>query len=152
MSVNIKIKGIDQAEKKFNKLYDLLNDNEKLLENVGPFLNFQILQRTAKGVDYEGKQFKPYSEGYKKRRKKAGRPVNKVDLNFTGSMLSAITQDNIPNGLSLFFLNTKDKFGTSNPDKAFWNQQDRKFFAVSAKDILAVEKIILDEINGVING
>jgi hypothetical protein len=47
----------------------------------------------------------------------------------------------------LFFHNTSDKFGASNPEKAFRNNENREFFAMSADDIAGMEKIIFDYID-----
>jgi len=51
-----------------------------------------IKKRTREGKDVEGRSFKPYSEGYRRIRQRAGRPTTPVDLNFSnaGGMLDSI--------------------------------------------------------------
>ena len=145
--IDVKIKGDEELERKFDSLKRSIGDNKKLMGQIGAFSNLQIKQRTAKGVDYQSNLFKPYSPNYKEIRKQAGRPTNKVDLNFTGSMLSALTYKQTKNKVQLFFINSSDKFGARNPEKAFYNNQTREFFALSADDISKIENIVIDYIN-----
>lgn len=65
-----------------NLLWDLIEqlEGEKLLTKLGLAGERIIKKRTREGKDYEGKKFAPYSEGHKRKRKKLGLPVNKVNL------------------------------------------------------------------------
>lgn len=53
-------------------------------------LRTRILERTAKGVDVEGRPFAPYSKKYAKKRDKSGRNVTPVDLTWSGRMRNSI--------------------------------------------------------------
>ena len=64
--------------------------SKQLMSEIATFLITSIKLRTAKGVDYKGKTFDPYDPKYAMFRAGKGRPVNKVDLFFTGSMLSSM--------------------------------------------------------------
>lgn len=50
----------------------------------------RILQRNERGVDVNGSAFPPYSPKYAKKRDKAGRNTEPVDLTFTGLMNKAL--------------------------------------------------------------
>lgn len=136
---------------KLDKINLALKHNKKLMDLIGNYMKLATLERTAKGIDAERKAFVEYSKGYARKRKAAGLPIGKVDLFWTGSMLSSMTyvaQDNIVN---LYFMNTTDKFGMRNPKKAFFIQthktKPREFFAISMKDVVAIEKIVKVYIN-----
>ena len=51
----------------------------------------EIKTKTLRGVDFQGRRFKPYSKAYAQKRLKAGRNSQKVDLTFTGRMLANMT-------------------------------------------------------------
>jgi len=63
--------------------------DRKLLREITDYIRFTILKLTAEGRGYDGKAFRPYSTQYAIFRKKHGRPISKVDLNFTGKMLAS---------------------------------------------------------------
>ena len=46
--------------------------------------------KTQKGIDFRGRKFAPYSEGYLKKLQREGKRTN-VDLFYTGRMLGALT-------------------------------------------------------------
>ncbi len=74
-----------------NKLLDALK-NQQLWNKLGLAAIRLIRIRTRKGKDVDGKDFKKYSAGYKKKREKAGLPTHPVNLEFAnvGSMLHKI--------------------------------------------------------------
>lgn len=142
MADDVRIEGARELIIKLDKVAEAVASNRYLMGQLGAYVETQVLQRTAKGIDADNKPFPPYSGLYAKRRKKAGRPTNSVDLFFTGSMLSALTYEAERQRVSLFFMNTTDKFGVRNPAKAYYNQQLRNFFAMSAEDVAAVEEMV----------
>jgi hypothetical protein len=111
-------------------------DVRPLFEEIGLFLQSQIKLRTAEGLDVEGRKFKPYSTRHAAKRKSLGLPIDKVDLFFTGSMLSSMNHEAAQSQVRVFFMPTTDKFGGSNPAKAFYinEGQGREFFAISSKE------------------
>jgi len=66
------------------KLEDFLGST-KPMEGIVEDVKGRIEERTAKGRDYQNRSFAPYSEAYKKRKRKS-----KVDLRDTGKMLGAL--------------------------------------------------------------
>jgi len=132
----IDIKGYKQVKRLLDAVADRGISNQPLFNEIGLFLAAQIKQRTAEGVDAERVQFKPYSTGHAVRRARLGLPIDRVDLFFTGSMLSSMTHEVSQNQVRLFFMPTSDKFGGYNPAKAFFinEDQDREFFAISQSD------------------
>jgi hypothetical protein len=115
---------------------------KSLFAEIGEYVMFRVKQRTAQGKDFKGKLFKPYSPSYKLFRKKKGRGTRLVNLKFTGSMLSAMTESAKDDQVRVFFLNTRDEFGGRNPKKAFFLNQDRTFFALSKKDVQGIMAIV----------
>ncbi len=119
-----------------------------LLGNVALRMIVEIKKRTAKGIEAQGLPMAPYSRPYALFRKSKGRPINKVNLNFHGSMLSAMTHTATKERAVIFFQNTtsKDARGkpakVSNPAKAFFLNEDRYFFAFSVEEQqLAIEMV-----------
>ena len=142
----ITLTGGRELEVKFEALNHALRFNKRLMGLIGHFMQLRILKHTAMGKDAEGTVFESYSKGYAKKRKAAGLPIGKVDLFWTGSMLSSMTYAEQDNIVRLFFQNTTDKFGSRNPQKAYFLQthstKPRNFFSINAKDIVAIEKMI----------
>ena len=92
------------------------------------FLLGLIRKRTQKGKDADKKPFSGYKEPYKTFRKLKGRQVRFADLNFSGQMLSNMTQKASPKQAILFFAN---KFQNV---KAVGNQKKRPFFLIGDRE------------------
>lgn len=142
MAQNVYIQGFDQLRRKFDKLGKGLGD-VRLMGQVGAFVNLQIKARAAKGVDVSESKFTPYSPQYEKSRRDAGHPTGSVNLFFTGSMFSSLTYEAKSDQVTSFFMNTVDKVGSSNPQKAFFNDQLRPFFGLTDSDVDQIEKMVL---------
>lgn len=118
--------------------------SKQLFTEIGFFAQAMIKKRTSEGKDVDGQEFEPYSAAYAKFRRESGHPANKVNLFFTGSMMSAMSQEIISGtkpGVKLFFLPTQDDSGMSNPAKAYYLNKTREFFALSDKDIKTINKM-----------
>jgi len=113
-----------------------------MMGDIGFFAMRQIKARTILGEDVDGVDFKPYNPFYAKERAKDGYQVNFVDLTRTGSMLSAMTAEYDRNSVDIFFMNTTDSSGARNPEKAFFLNEDREFFALNQDDIKGIMKIV----------
>ena len=100
-----------------------------------------IKQRTQRGMSADGNSFPPYTEAYKTFRQNAGRQTQYPDLNFSGQMLSNITQRSNPSYAIIYFAN---KFQNT---KALGNQKKRKFFAIGAREIQPVMNVFMKEYN-----
>jgi len=107
------------------------------LGRTAEFLMGLIKQRTARGMSADGNSFPPYTEAYKTFRQQAGRQTQYPDLNFSGQMLSNITQRSQPTQAIIYFAN---KFQNV---KALGNQKKRKFFAVGAREIQPVMNVFM---------
>ena len=104
------------------------------LGRTAEFLLGLIKKRTQRGKDADGSNFKPYKPEYKAFRKQRGRQVRFPDLNFSGQMLSNMTQKSDPKKATLFFAN---KFQNL---KAVGNQKKRPFFLIGDKE----QKTLID--------
>jgi len=98
------------------------------LGRTAEFLLGLIRKRTQKGKDADGRNFRPYTPEYKAFRRQRGRQVQFPDLNFSGQMLSNMTQKATPKQAILFFAN---KFQNV---KAVGNQKKRPFFLIGNKE------------------
>jgi len=111
------------------------------LGRTAEFLMGLIKQRTARGINADGNSFPPYTEAYKIFRQNAGRQTQYPDLNFSGQMLSNITQRSQPTQAIIYFAN---KFQNV---KALGNQKKRKFFAIGAREIQPVMNVFMQTYN-----
>jgi hypothetical protein len=115
------------------------------LGRTAEFLMGLIKQRTSRGVSADGNSFPPYTEAYKTFRNKAGRQTTFPDLNFSGQMLSNITQRSEPSFAIIYFAN---KFQNT---KALGNQKKRKFFAIGAREIQPAMNVFMQTYNKLSN-
>jgi hypothetical protein len=97
---------------------------QKALGRTAEFLLGLIRKRTQKGKDADNNNFKPYTSEYKSFREQKGRQTIFPDLNFSGQMLSNMTQKAKPKQAILFFAS---KFQGL---KAIGNQKKRPFFLI----------------------
>jgi hypothetical protein len=78
-------------------LQQILNSlrSQELLNKMAAGAEFKILDRTRKGISVEGTSFGAYSEGYAKKRTKAGLPISPITLTFhdVSGMLQQITHE-----------------------------------------------------------
>ena len=111
------------------------------LGRTAEFLIGLIKQRTARGKDYQGRSFPPYTNVYKEFRQQAGRQTQFPDLNFSGQMLSSITQKSEPDYAVIYFAN---KFQNV---KAIDNQKKRKFFAIGSQEIQPILNVFMKTYN-----
>jgi hypothetical protein len=111
------------------------------LGRTAEFLMGLIKQRTSRGVSSDNNSFPPYTEAYKTFRQKAGRQTQFPDLNFSGQMLSNMTQRSEPSFAIIYFAS---KFQAT---KALGNQNKRKFFAIGAKEIQPIMNVFMQTYN-----
>ena len=79
MQVYIDTKDLNKI---FNQLLKSLK-SQKLQNLLGLAVTRKVKDRTRKGTDVDGSPFKPYSKGYKKKRKQAGLSTSTVNLAFS---------------------------------------------------------------------
>lgn len=151
--MTIQVIGLDGLGRKFKSMADAVTSRSNM-EKIGNYFVVKIKQRTSEGVDVDGRAFKPYSQKYSFFRQQRGLPTAKVDLFFTGSMLNSLTYNANISGqeVRIFFAPGTDRRGQSNPAKAFYLQQKRKFFGISAEDEKAAVEIYKKGITEAIRG
>lgn len=149
---SVKFVGGREFQIKLDKTAMAIARNSRLMGQIGDLVNTRIKERTAKGIGADNEFFAPYSKGYKRLREKEGRPVEKVDLNFTGSMFSSMTHIAKNDQVTSFFMSTVDRFGARNSEKAFFNQELRNFFAINAEDVVEIETVIKKYISRKLKG
>ena len=67
-----------------------------ILNELGFAISKTVIDRTRRGIDYDGYQFKPYSKEYARKRARAGKQINKVDLTYTTAVAGRmVSQHNI---------------------------------------------------------
>jgi len=172
-NTSIDIKGLDIVTKKLTRLLKSVDDTSKLMGEIGEFLNFSILARTSpkavggsgKGSDISGVPFESYSTSYQKLREAKDLPTD-VDLFFTGQMTSALIYEKTKEQVKLFFMDTPRKasdgstkttkvFGSggskaSNAEVAYYVNEIREFFGISAEERIAITKMVEDYIDKVL--
>ena len=92
MALDVRIRTNSKAfEKRFQRLQTKF---PKIIDKGILQGGFQLLDiirtKTQKGIDFRGRKFAPYSEGYLKKLQREGKRTN-VDLFYTGRMLGALT-------------------------------------------------------------
>ena len=145
----IDINGIQSLKVLFEKLSGGV-ESKRLMSEIATFLITSIKLRTAKGKDVNDDDFDPYSKKYAMFRANKGHPINKVSLFFSGSMMSSMDYKATSDKATIYFLNTEDRTGTSNPNKAYWLNRKREFFALSDEDITEVENMVSDVIDNLL--
>ena len=141
--MEVAVTGASRVQERFQRLLRVFG--KRLMGDVGFFVMTRIKQRTAKGLDVGGSPFDPYSAKYAFFRESKGRPVDKVDLFFTGSMMSAMTLEASETMVRIFFMPSNDRKGSSNPAKAFYLNQKREFFSLSPQDQKEISTLVLSE-------
>lgn len=94
--MGVKVKGIDRARRELRDIEEFLK-SKKPMQGIVEDIKEGILEKTAAGHDYRGRNFSPYSEAYKKRRAKQGLST-KPNLSATGAMLGALKTEVIDPG------------------------------------------------------
>ena len=148
MALDIKIKvNSQQISKKYSRLQSKFPRiiDKGLLQGGFQLLDI-IRTKTAKGVDFRDTPFAPYSSSYLKQLQREGKPT-KVDLFYSGRMLSALTPSNRTvkktgkHKISLNFSNAQMR------QRALFNQvlnePKREFFGFNNR----TEKIINKQFN-----
>jgi len=129
------IEGLKRLDFKFS---------DSFRSELGAFQIAKINIRTAEGKDWEGIPFKPYSDGYKKFKRDAGKPVNNPNLVFHDQMLASMN-------VQLMAKQTvRIGFPGTQVDKAIWNNATREFFRPADKDIDKIKDMVDAEVARII--
>jgi len=145
----IDINGIQALKRFIDRLSGGIKST-RLMSEIATFLITSIKLRTARGEDVDGNTFDPYSKRYAMFRAAQGHPINKVTLFFSGSMMSSMDYKATSDTANIYFLNTEDRTGTSNPNKAYWLNKKREFFAISEEDQREIENMVDDNLDNLL--
>lgn len=126
--------------------------SKRLMDEIGLYVISQIQIRTAEGKDVVGANFAPYTAHYRLFRQEKGRSTSKVNLFFTGSMMGSMTHEATDDMTRIFFMNTKDPSGASNPLKAYGLNRKRNFFAIGEEDQQEIERMIREHAAAIMEG
>ena len=145
MALELKIKtNADFIQKRYKRIQRKFTSIiQKGILQAGFQLLDIIRTKTQKGIDFRGRPFLPYSEGYLKKLQREGK-ATKVDLFYTGRMLGALT----PSGRTIRKTGTnKISINFSNSQmlqRAVFNQvlgkNKREFFGFNDKTANIVRK------------
>jgi hypothetical protein len=80
----INISGLDAVRKRFKAVNDFFNSKVPV-QSIVSEIKEGILTKTAQGHDYMGRNFKPYSKAYAKKK-----GSSRVDLRVTGEMMDTV--------------------------------------------------------------
>ena len=144
MAVDLKIKSNSkQVSKKFKKFQSVLpRIIDKGIKQAGFQLIDIIRTKTKKGINFKDGAFAQYSESYRKRLQREGKPL-KVDLFYSGRMLGSLSSRKTgKHKTSLGFTNAQMR------QRALFNQvmmgaKNREFFGFNNR----TEKIISKQFN-----
>jgi len=142
--------------KKLRKTFEVLSRDivgYDILDEIGDYLSWSIEVRTLSGQEIEGQPFKPYTDSYRMFRESVGLSGT-PDLFFTGSMLNSLTYmpEVSKEQVRVFFMEGTDKFGMSNPAKAFYLQDKRPFFGASLENIEKISEMYQDYVERLLRG
>ena len=145
MALELKIKtNADFIQKRYKRIQrKFISIIEKGILQAGFQLLDIIRTKTQKGIDFRGRPFLPYSEGYLKKLQREGK-ATKVDLFYSGRMLGALT----PSGRTIRKTGTnKVSINFSNSQmlqRAVFNQvlgkNKREFFGFNDKTANIIRK------------
>lgn len=141
----VEVIGLAKIRDRYRRLGGRIDDL-RVLDIIGEYLKTSIKTRTLAGKDIEGSPFVPYSAGYERTRRKKGLPT-RPDLFFTGTMLGSLTADvsHVEESVKLYFApGTAEGSNVQNAAKAFFNQQTRPFFGISAENVQKIIDIYRD--------
>lgn len=134
---NIEVQGEERIRRRVERLLTGISAR-RVLDDIGLYLSTSIKRRTQiEHEDIAGRAFKAYTPKYLLWRTKHGYESN-VDLTRTGSMFNSLTHQTFSDQVKIFFMSGTDKKGVSNPAKAFYLQDDRKFFGYTNADVTAI--------------
>jgi len=135
---------VNIRDKQVKRFFDRLKARKptafkKSLLEASQFQRGNISRRTLKGLDFQGRNFAPYTPEYAEFRRQEGRPL-RPDLNFTGQMLGSMTVDSTTSKGRIFFTRTAE--GT----KALGNDKKRPFFSIGIKEEKRIVEVFIDKL------
>lgn len=118
----------------------------EFLSELGEAAVKMIRERTAGGIDVDGRPFQPYSGGWKKERRKHGKASAPVDLNFKGNMLASMKASVNTTGceVAVSFENGKEaeKANFHNVSGAGSSRVRRQFLGLTNREVDSLEELL----------
>lgn len=118
---------------------------QNLWDKIGLHATGLISQRADQGRGYKG-QLGEYSDGYKWKRRKAGKSVDKVYLQWDGTMMNALTHKVLGSGIGITAetRNELQKMRWLGIEGAGINRKTFDFLGFSDRDIEQMQEMIDD--------
>jgi len=145
-----------QGEEKLIRTIDGLIEGIRakgVLGEIGAYLVHSITRRTQEDhKDVSGKLFLPYVPEYSFFRELTGYGT-KVDLTVTGGMFAALTHEIFTDRVKVFFGPGFSRGSdVQHAAKAFYLQDKREFFGITAEDVSEVMRLYQINIEGAFRG
>lgn len=117
-----------KTEIDFSAIYEMCSDGQKggMWQYVSQMMKTYVKLLMTRGIDINGRAYKPYSASYTKLRKKEGLGT-KVTLEFSSKMKLSIVARNTRESFEVFIT------GADNNRKAEWVSKEREFLAWGKK-------------------
>ena len=146
----IRIQGLNSLNAKIKNLEKAVTADARLTTLIGARASSLVIDRTLKGRDgtgNKGKQFAKYAPSYKKIRAGKGRQ-GKVNLSFTGNMLSSIAHRGTKGHAVIFFRKAKENLKAhglhfGNPRH---NVPARPFFQLTRNEGRKIKRMISERV------
>jgi hypothetical protein len=140
----VKITGLTEALRQLKAVQDFLRDPQPMQDTVDDVKDL-IIERTADGKDFMGRNFAPYSKAYAKRKHKT-----KVDLRETGEMLNSIKTkvDNPHHGQVFVSSGGRSKIAAYHNEGSYLKSRlpQRRFMDISRTQLLKIVKKNFDDV------
>lgn len=122
--------------------------SQSLWNEVGLEAVNRISQRTDQGKGYQGRSLGEYSDGYKRKRAKAGKPIDRVYLQWDGTMMNSLTHKVLRSGVGLTAKTAEEeqKMRWLGIEGAGTNRKTFPFLGLSQQDLAEIQDIIDDHI------
>ena len=150
----IRIKGFASLNAKLKRLEKTVDGDVRDMNKVAARATLLVVDRTRKGRDstgVKGKAFKKYSKKYAEYRGSKGRKT-RVDLTFTGNLLSSITHSAKKSQAVIFFRKSHENLkahGLHNGNPKH-NVPARPFFGLTRDEERKIMRMIAESVRGVI--
>lgn len=148
----VRVVGSERLSRRLSRAIKSIT-NKAVLSEIGTYLSGAIKFRTQdENTDIFGRKFKAYSPGYRMFRQRGGYGTE-VDLTLTGGMFAALTYEATDEYVRVFFGPGSSRgTDTQHPAKAFYLQEDRKFFGISDEDVREILRLYQVNIGGALRG
>jgi len=142
--VAIKIKVDTRALAKFKALPDEFK--RKAMKRVGQEFILSVVEDVNKGIDINGRAFKPYDPKYGNKKERAGRMGENFWLRLTGKMINSMSATSDKNRTVVLFRGQRPSVSFRNPSRAKKKKRGGKL-TVSTKTSRSVSNALIAWVN-----